>query len=297
MRFNEARSFGVEIEFIGTDRQAVCDAIERRGVNASVESYNHRDSRMHWKITTDASCGNEIVSPVLVGQAGFDQLQKVCEALHECGARITTACGLHVHHGARDIPAEAIARFVKLYARYEGVIDMLTSPSRRNDNNSYCHSLTNYFAYEEKYDDLDNRAARGLSVLPSFMGTRYTKVNLEALLQHGTVEVRHHQGTLDFQKIKAWVVFTQALLNHAVDGRVANHCKPTYESLKVTIGAFKSKFGDDRCRAAMKFLDRRFYMFAHPAGINSKSVISPNGASECVPNHAYTRSATRTGEL
>ena len=77
------RIFGVEIEFFGVDHRVLASAVRDKGVECHVENYNHL-TRDHWKIVTDSSLSGrnsgEVVSPKLQGQAGFDQLQKVCQA-------------------------------------------------------------------------------------------------------------------------------------------------------------------------------------------------------------------------
>ena len=56
-----------------------------------MEGYNHT-TRPYWKIVTDASVsheGLEIVSPVLKGQDGLNQLEKVLKALNQVELRLT----------------------------------------------------------------------------------------------------------------------------------------------------------------------------------------------------------------
>ena len=50
---------------------------------------------------TDSSLnGNdtfELVSPILVGEAGLRELEKVCWVLDLCDVKVNESCGLHVH--------------------------------------------------------------------------------------------------------------------------------------------------------------------------------------------------------
>jgi hypothetical protein len=50
--------------------------------------------------------------------------------------------------------------------------------------------------------------------------SRYMKLNCQSYEIHGTVEFRQHQGTTDGEKIVAWVVFTQMLVERAVAGKI-----------------------------------------------------------------------------
>jgi hypothetical protein len=44
---------------------------------------------------------------------------------------------------------------------------------------------------------------------------RYRSLNLTAFAQYGTVEVRQHEGTLDSNKILAWVQYGQTVIESA----------------------------------------------------------------------------------
>ena len=49
--------------------------------------------------------GVEIVSPVLRGREGLEQVRQVAALLQELGARVNRTCGLHVHVGATSVQA------------------------------------------------------------------------------------------------------------------------------------------------------------------------------------------------
>ena len=63
------------------------------------EAYNHH-LRSCWKLVTDSSLnGNdtfELVSPILVGEDGLEELEKVCWVLDACNVKINGSCGMHV---------------------------------------------------------------------------------------------------------------------------------------------------------------------------------------------------------
>ena len=64
-KFNEERTFGVEIEFQG-NREEVARLMNAKGVRAYVEEYNH-STKSYWKLITDSS-GYELISPPLKGR-------------------------------------------------------------------------------------------------------------------------------------------------------------------------------------------------------------------------------------
>ncbi len=203
-RFLFNRTFGVEMEIIHQSQNEVCQAIRNCGVECEIEGYNHM-RREHWKIVSDASVtgGFEVVSPVLKGEDGLNQLKKVCDALVEVGAKIKKCCGLHVHLGVDDFKSKigVWKNLYKNYATLEKIIDSFMPPSRRNNN--YCQSLR-VDSWESKIDsartlqDLENKITRR---------SRYFKLNSQSYWRHHTVEFRQHSGSVEFEKVKNWILF------------------------------------------------------------------------------------------
>lgn len=94
------RRFGVEVEAYNCTRERLARELADAGIEVAVEGYNHT-TRSHWKLVTDGSLeGNntfELVSPILVGEAGLKELEKVCWVLELCDVKVNESCGLHVH--------------------------------------------------------------------------------------------------------------------------------------------------------------------------------------------------------
>jgi hypothetical protein len=204
-------TFGVELECflpVGKTRLQLAQAIRASAcVPCSEESYHHQ-ARANWRVTTDGSLGDyvrgcEIVSPVLRGDDGFAQLEKVCQAVTIFGCTVRKNCGLHVHIGARNQPVSFFKNLAKLYVHYEEVIDSVLSPSRRGSENHYCQP--------NRFSALDLERAQDtgqvLRVLTATTSDRYRKLNFASFWRHGTVEFRHHQGTVEPVKVSNWVKF------------------------------------------------------------------------------------------
>ena len=210
-KFDEERTFGVEIEFQG-NREEVARLMNAKGVRAYVEEYNHT-TKSYWKLITDASCGYELVSPPLKGREGLDQLKKACEALNEAGATVDISCGLHVHHDINDYNAKQIANIFAIYIKLEKTIDTLVPNSRRANNNIYCGSLFQGTTQQAILDKL--RAVNSLEDIRRIWDTRYVKVNFQSYIKYGTIEFRQHSGTTQFDKIYNWILLTQQIVNMA----------------------------------------------------------------------------------
>lgn len=210
-----SRRFGVELEIVHGSRWEMVRALQAAGIEVQDMGYTHR-VRTCWKIVTDSSVagGYEIVSPVLQGERGFAQLEKVCRVLAEQGAKINKTCGLHVHHEVRDLSAGQIIGAAIGYTRAQGSIDSVVAPSRRTSaNNRYCAGCD--MGTLQMYASRDNSNWGGTN--------RYQVVNLTSYPKYGTLELRQHQGSIEYTKIRNWVLFGQQLIEAAKSGREIGH--------------------------------------------------------------------------
>lgn len=211
------RKFGVEIEAYNCTREKLASELRAAGIEVAVEGYNHI-TRNHWKLVTDASLsGNntfELVSPVLEGETGLKELEKVCWVLEYCDVKVNDSCGLHIHMDAADFDLQTWKNLALNYKRLERVIDSFMPESRRQ--NYYCKGL-------KAISDSDIESARTINDLQAAFGNnRYRKVNLEAYSRHRTVEFRQHSGTTNFTKMENWIHFLNGLITFAKTGTVAS---------------------------------------------------------------------------
>lgn len=199
------RKFGVEIEFIG-NRYDLEREMLARGLRVHNAGYTHR-VMSSWKIVTDASVmnGYELVSPPMKGRNGMDQLRKACEALAAANVTVNRSCGLHVHHQVSDLSTTAFGRLFRAWSNNQRNVDGLVAASRRNTQWARPLSAAEV-AHAEALPDATVAASHFAYV------DRYRSLNVAAFPRYGTVEVRQHQGTTNFDKIAAWVTFGQAFI-------------------------------------------------------------------------------------
>lgn len=187
------RTFGVELEMIGLGIADVNALFRKNKIKCSIEygGYGNDDFFTKWAIKTDSSIKHqgkscEVSSPILKGAKGLRTLAKVCQLLVDNGARVNKSCGLHVHVGGRGLSNKAIRTIVSRYSDWEDEIDSVMPMARRGNKNTYAKSMKQYD--EEKY-------------------SRYYKINLLALEDYGTLEFRHHHGSVDPASVVNWVKF------------------------------------------------------------------------------------------
>lgn len=249
--FDEFRRFGVEIECYGVPNVAILKAMAKRGIECKVIDWTN-EVHPTWRLSKDNSiegeAATEVVSPVLSGRSGLLEVANVLEALREVGCQVNSSCGFHVHWFCGDYTGKNVLSLLRLYSKFEPVIDGLVAPSRRANKNKNCRSLVKdsdlswitdldptgraraseiatrfEMAYTEYHEDANH--------VRSVRSSRYHKVNLQSYPMYGTIEFRQHQGTLSTEKAINWIVFTQQLINKAKS--VAVSPEP---AAKVTLG-------------------------------------------------------------
>lgn len=247
--FDSKRGFGIELEGFGLSRLEVVEALEEQKILCCIcDTYS--ENRTIWTVGTDATISQlypvEIVSPVLRGEAGLREIQKVCEILQKAGLRTDESCGLHIHWNVSDYTGHSALNILKLYAKYEKILDLFFEPQRRGDDNQHCrslikqgeidwiHDLNRPFYYRAFQIAQEFEAAVPLKPATSFPSARHHKVNLCAINKYGTVEFRQHHGTLNFEEIKNWIIFSQQLIQRAKDTLVGEGVA-TWDSLIKTL--------------------------------------------------------------
>jgi len=211
------RQFGVEIEFIGANPRDVAEAINDAGIDTFYEGYHHR-TRSYWKIVTDGSLSynsagaGEIVSPILKGEQGARQLEKVLNVLEGIeGIRVDRSCGVHIHLDVSDLTVGQVQNVYARYSDFEGQIDMIMPLSRRANNNRWCRSI----GYQ-KGNVTSKRITTKRTLAYAQEGDcagKYHKVNINKLTEYGTIEFRQHSGTHSFVKVINWLSFLQAFVD------------------------------------------------------------------------------------
>lgn len=232
--YDRARTWGVEIEAYGCDFYVLEAKLREAGIVVAIEGYNH-ERRRHWKITSDGSLSGlpnpfELVSPPLKGDEGLAELKKVCKVLRENGVKVNRQCGLHVHHDGAGMTVDAMKAALTIWWKYEDVIQFFVSPSRRA-NTYAAPAVPRGGCCGYRYSPTPNEAAGWKTAMDrvariedlaqphegpnGLQPRRYAAVNFHAYWRHGTVEFRSHQGTIEYRKIEAWVVFTQWIITRA----------------------------------------------------------------------------------
>jgi len=199
------RRFGVEIEcLVPRDR---CDELERELGNKFGFGDGEWDFGVDGSVHGEGCCGHEIRTPPLKGKRGFNTLKRGFALLNKYGTTVNATCGMHVHHEATDLSPEEVLRFCKTWLANQSTMHKMVSPTRRN--NGYCSPVT-----KERVDLLEHLIKHPQAGTAPFNQLYHgMAVNTSALYEHGTIEIRLHHGSVNYDEAEAWIKFGQGLID------------------------------------------------------------------------------------
>jgi len=238
--------FGIEIETIGLRREEAANAIKSvvggtvRHAGGGYDTWEciAPDGRV-WKAMRDSSlsdsCRNaEVVSPILRYE-DIETLQEIVRAVRKAGAKVDQSCGIHIHLDGARFDAAAVTRLTKMWNKQEELImhALGVCASRRA---SFCKDVDQNFLTRierEKPRTLEalNVAWYGYhNARPyHYDQTRYRALNLHALWQKGTIELRLFEAVLHAGKVKSYIQLALALGAKAIDSKSANSKRRTLD--------------------------------------------------------------------
>lgn len=213
---NVSHKFGIELEFTSSLPQTQIVSLLNTKLGEDLVSHagwqRQSFSPNNWILTTDGSIknlkgdktkGDELVSPPLKGKKGMLELKRVLTALQDFPKKgfpcLNKSCSVHVHISTEDLAPWQITGFYETYRYYEPQILNMMPESRKNNTErngeSYCASVVDLSFEEKVSESLDNR--------------KYYSVNIPSNIP--TIEFRLHQGSLNYYKIRNWILILFAL--------------------------------------------------------------------------------------
>lgn len=228
------RRLGIELEMVAPIlghadnfqvQELIANILCRQGIRAVARSYSHAPvpDGYDFCVEHDSSLRDEtryqgirwarleVKNRPMTFAEVEGVLPSALELLRYLGCRVNSSTAFHNHVDLSDaVDRPAIARnLAHLVYRYQNVLFGLVAPSRKN--NHYCQALTSTdarrFDRVQSFQQLSREASRS---------ERFKMVNFANLANgRNTVEFRSHGGTLDWEKIKSWVLLNQRLVTHA----------------------------------------------------------------------------------
>jgi hypothetical protein len=176
------RRFGVELE--------ISYAPDHGVLQTTSDFSAHRDGSVRGD-------GLELVSPILRGNKGLLAVTNLLKYAASKNWVADASCGFHLHIDMNDLSEEQKKKVLFAYVLTAELWHAFVSRTRHN--NSYCGRPLRIASHEIEAKEFDTLcySAGG--------GSRYCWLNLQAHSEHGTFEVRLHEGTIDSKKVTNWI--------------------------------------------------------------------------------------------
>ena len=215
-----ARAVGLEIEACNPHY----DELER-------DLYaNNFEIKNNWRIVHDGSIspsGEDDVGREFVTRGGLsgDELYMSINNMTSILTRedwyVNKSCGLHVHIDARDLRARQLAYILAVAKLCEPVIYKMMPPSRGNTRwaKRIPMSIEKILRIHDEEDFIDAwyRSHGTNPSMEKYNDSRYCGVNMHSRVIHGSIEFRHHSGTLNPEKIINWIEICQSIVKAGLD--------------------------------------------------------------------------------
>lgn len=214
-KFLPMRYYGIEFEGgLGVTKGEFQNILKKNGFKSIICGYDHKLYNETWKLGHDRSVrvphlqNVEIVTPKLIGQEGFEKVKKMLELWESTVFPtpynpVNTTCGCHIHVDAYGWDYDIIYNLLMIWMKIEiPIIHRMIPPSRRN----------NYYSKIVEEETIKKIIKEEIPT------DRYNSLNVVPLIRQHTVEFRHLNGTTNFEKVQAWVIFALLLVDAVFNG-------------------------------------------------------------------------------
>lgn len=243
-KLNKPRRSGIEFEFTSpVEYETIMQALR----DADLPIHPFLNSPELWVLKGDCSIhasdnkniyGYELVTPPLNLESSHDreEVRKFLRVLKSLGCKVNDTTGTHVHLEASDMTREQMVRYFQVWQALETKMDSMVDQFRRGDLNEYCHTLRGVdFSRATNLSDIitalkERRAIVNGSPVDEadydyyVTEMRYHKLNPVSFLSYGTLEVRHHEGTLQANKILNYARYQMQVMvysmHHSVEDTI-----------------------------------------------------------------------------
>lgn len=186
-----------------------------------------------WELDYDGT-EYEIRTPVFQGEAGFAKLERTYRILREAGGYTTSEDGGHVHLEALDFVGDAVktATLIRSWVNLEPAIEKIVAPYRRGNYGS-CPKVWNKTRSNARFlRSREGYMGRGNLNINNIAHTLKGGKTVDQFDEDGycrrcdetrnycycggdpmTIELRLHEGTLNYEQMRAWIQMGQALLD------------------------------------------------------------------------------------
>ncbi|MGL5254232.1 MAG: amidoligase family protein [Brevinema sp.] len=263
------QNFGIELEMTGISRKKAAEVIagylnsHAEYVGGYYEKWKIRDALLRdWTVMFDSSIAAvnshggaadsdykvEVVSPICQYE-DIPYLQQMVIRLKESGAVVGERCGIHIHINAAPYDAKSLRNITNIMASKEDLIYKALQVTVERERR-YCHKVDENFL-----ENLNNKKPKSIEAVKQiwyegedgsdehYHDSRYHCLNLHSVFSKGTVEFRLFNGTMNENKIRAYVQFCLAISQQALTQNCASRAKTHSSNEKYTFRTWLLRLG------------------------------------------------------
>ena len=235
--------------------------------------------------------GTEYVTGVLKGDYGFNHLNKICTELSK-DHELRQNCGVHVHIGGTFNRRFTIMLLRLCYHLQDDIYRMM--PLSRVSN-TYCKPIPTWasevnfqnfrkllckYTYGGDENNVLDKTRNKKGYHERYCGTRYRWVNINNFSTNSgkpTVEFRNHGASLNYEKIRNWVLICMSIVRFA-----ENRQKMIWSNLDSILldTVVKDSLGDNLGEQVMRYYNKRVDKFNSTTGQSSSlpsAILERNG--------------------
>lgn len=264
------QTFGIELETTGLGCKRTARAIAEHFGTRAIYVGQHLgdwkvpmpDGERYWTVERDGSVNDpsaEVVSPVCRWE-DIPMVQEVAKVIRAAGGRTDDSCGTHIHVGLGEHTPQSLRRLVNIVNAKEDLLTLALGidPSRRS---RWCAPVNPYFLTA-----LNRRKPRAMEDFAAlwyrynsgsenwrrcaathYDSSRYHLLNLHATFSierpAHTIEFRAFNGTLQPEKIEAYVKLCLAISAQALTTKAASPTRPDTDNPKYTFRCWLLRLG------------------------------------------------------
>lgn len=118
-------------------------------------------------------------------------LKKLTDLIESIGGYVNSSCGLHVHFDVRNKDAKTV--YNRLFKTQDLLMKMVNKDRR---DHQYCRPSSENFELQVRNSQ------------------KYSHINVATIKKHGTIEVRLHQGSCNFDEISNWIDLLHTIIDN-----------------------------------------------------------------------------------
>ena len=190
-----------------------------------IHDWGHLNIPRGWRIVSDTSISDEefgaeyVMTEPYNGDRLLSKIEDITDLIVNTGGYVDESCGLHIHVNGLDMKLEEMKNSLAIGKSMETWIYDMLPEDRKTSRYSQplpdfnVEELMNISTYREFVEFWYHKISDAEITTDKYNSSRYRGFNVHSRFVNGTIEFRHHHGTLDFIPIEEWLKLCIAVVD------------------------------------------------------------------------------------